>query len=254
MASLNLAFRLPLSGWPGAVLETDHSYSCSRLVVDGREVVSARSRDELEGGVHGKLGGGGESVEVRLSMDGAIPNLEVWVDGRAAIAEGDLHAPPTPSAWKHAFIALLASAAGFAASYLYLREAWTLDSGWSLKMAYHMAGWHLLLTVSLFPASVWGQRIGIRSVQGVCLMFFLIHAGIAIANIASPDPASSADLPIGILNAISGMFFLAGVVYGNVAWRDMDPVAALVRGDVVGDAAVSDASGSSSARPMSLRD
>ena len=28
-------------------------------------------------------------------------------------------------------------------------------------------------------------------------------------------------------NAISGLFFLAAVPYGNVAWRDMDPVAAL---------------------------
>ncbi len=231
MAALNLAFRLPLDGWPRALLETDHRYSRSRLIVEGREVLVALSRAELEAGVGAELGSGGARIEVRLSMDGSIPNVELRVDGRAAIAESDLNAAPTPSAWRHAFIALLASAAGFAASYLYLREAWALDSGWSLKMAYHMAGWHLLLTVSLFPASVWGQRLGIRCVQVVCLMFFLIHAGIALANIASPDPGSSADLPIGVLNAISGLFFLAGVVYGNVAWRDMDPVAPLLCGD-----------------------
>lgn len=159
MAALSLAFRLPLAGWPRAVLETDHLYSRSRLVVDGRELVGAHSRAQLESGVRGRLDGGGECVEVRLSMDGAIPNIEVRVDGRAAIAESDLSAAPTPSAWKHAFIALLASAAGFVASYLYLREAWAINSGWSLKMAYHMAGWHLLLTVTLFPASVWGSAL-----------------------------------------------------------------------------------------------
>jgi len=238
MAALNLAFRLPLPGWPRAVLETDHTYSSSKLLVDGADVVRACSREQLERGIGGRLGRGDDTVEVevRLTMDGAIPNVTVKVDGRVAVAESELHATPTPSAWKHAFIALMASAAGFAAGYLYLREAWALDSVWSLKMAYHMAGWHLLLTVTLFPASVWGQRAGIRTVQGVCLVFFCIHAGIAIANFVSPDPASSADLPIGILNGVSGLFFLAGVVYGNVAWRDMDPVAHLVRDRDVGQA------------------
>jgi hypothetical protein len=89
-------------------------------------------------------------------------------------------------------------------------------------MGLHMAGWHLLLTLTLFPASVWGQRIGIRVVQAVSLVFFLIHAGIATANLDMADPA------IAVLNALSGLLFGAATLYGQRAHRDMDPIRALV--------------------------
>ena len=56
-------------------------------------------------------------------------------------------------------------------------------------------------------------------------VFFCIHVGIALANWSNPD--SMHDGAIAILNAFSGVLFLASVVYGQVAYRDMDPVAAL---------------------------
>jgi len=129
----------------------------------------------------------------------------------------------------HAWIALAASAAGFVAGFLYLLQSYARDSAWDLKMAQHMTAWHLLLTFTLFPASVWGQRIGIRSAQAVSLVFFCIHAGIAIANIGPGDPLNPDDPWIGVLNAVSGALFLAAVVYGQRAFSDMDPVAALRR-------------------------
>ncbi len=160
-------------------------------------------------------------------MDGHIPGVEVAIDGRPAPAESALKPRPSRSAWMHAVIALAASAAGFIASYLYLEKAWALDSVWSLKMANHMAAWHLLLTFTLFPASVWGRRAGIRAVQATSALFFAIHLGIAIANFVDPDPIHADGVWIGVWNAVSGAFFLLAVFYGNVAWRDMDPAGAL---------------------------
>ena len=102
-----------------------------------------------------------------------------------------------------------------------------MDSAWALKMAYHTAAWHLLLTFTLFPASVWGQRLGIRSVQIVSLVFFCIHLGIAIANAFWRDAGSLVDVWIAFYNALSGVLFLASLIYGNRAHSDMDPVTAL---------------------------
>jgi len=136
------------------------------------------------------------------------------------------------SAWTHAVLALTGSGAGFVASYLYLLKAQALQSDWALKMGYHMAGWHLLLTFTLFPASVWGQRIGIRSVQLVSLLFFFIHAGIALANIGPHDPTNPDDPSIAFFNALSGLLFLIAAIYGNRAYRDMDPVEALRTGRI----------------------
>jgi len=131
----------------------------------------------------------------------------------------------------HASLALMGSAAGFVASALYLAKGSAAEGAWAIKMGQHMAGWHLLLTVTLFPASVWGQRVGIRAVQLVSLLFFFIHAGIALANVAPTDAADPSDGAIAFFNAVSGIFFLATAIYGNRAYRDMDPVAALLRGD-----------------------
>lgn len=218
MADLAIAFRLPLPGWPRAVFESNYSFRGGRLVVDGAEVVTAATRDELERGVSGAIDG--VPVDVRL-VDHTIA---VTAAGAAAPREDRLRAPPSRSAWIHAVQALAGSAAGFVASYLYLRKADALTDAWSHKMGIHMAAWHLLLTFTLFPASVWGQRIGIRIVQLVSFLFFAIHAGIAIANTG----ASFSETPgIAIFNAASGALFLVATFYGNRAHRDMDPVAAL---------------------------
>ena len=66
--------------------------------------------------------------------------------------------------------------------------------------------------------------------QGVSLLFFLIHAGIAIANLGPSDPTEPNDAWIAGLNALSGILFLIAAIYGNRAYRDMDPVAALRSG------------------------
>ena len=93
---------------------------------------------------------------------------------------------------------------GFAASWLYLQKT----DPWSFKMAFHMAGWHLLLVLTLSPISLLGGRKGVRGVQAVAAVFFAIHVGIALAN---TDASSLAG--IGILNAASGLFFLATAIY-----------------------------------------
>ena len=119
----------------------------------------------------------------------------------------------------------MGSFAGFASGLLYLTKAQSLADPWALKMAYHTAGWHLLLTLTLFPASVWGQQRGIRAVQVISVVFFAIHVGIAIANASQPD--SLHDGPIALLNGISGLLFLASALYGQRAFADMDPIQAL---------------------------
>jgi hypothetical protein len=221
---LEIAFRLPLDGWPRALFRGDYGYRHGSLSVDGAEVLSTTSRDELERGVEDTRGASSAPIRMELLDRNGVPTLHVSAGGRAAVREDAVWARPTRSAWVHATIALAGSAAGFAASYFYLVKAEALHSVWADKMGLHTAGWHLLLTFTLFPASVWGQRTGIRAVQLVSLVFFAIHAGIALANSDLGDPA------IAFFNALSGAFFLVSVIYGNRAHRDMDPVAALVAG------------------------
>ena len=226
-ADLELAFRLPVPGWPRAVFRSNFSYDGGRLFIADKVVLEARDRDELERGVRGRLPGRAAPVSMRLVDPEQMPRLRVIANGRDAPKESELRAPTSRSAWIHAWIALFASFAGFVASYLYLLKAETLDSAWALKMGNHMAGWHLLLTFTLFPASVWGQRLGIRSVQFVSFVFFAIHAGIAIANTGPSDPLNPDDPGIALLNGISGLLILVATVYGNRAHRDMDPLPAL---------------------------
>ena len=222
-AGLDLAFRLPIHGWPRAHFRSDFGFGGARLEVDGAIVLRARTREDLEAGVTGSLPGG-EACAMRLiTRDGAL-HVEVEAAGERAPREDRVWAKPTRSAWIHASIALAGSAAGFAASWFYLVKAWNDDSQWAMKMGYHTAGWHFLLTLTLFPASVWGQRLGIRAVQLVSLVFFFIHAGIALANSGPGTPA------IALFNGLSGLAFLASVVYGQRAYRDMDPIRALQDG------------------------
>ncbi len=230
MAELEQAFRLPLPGWPRAVFCSDYAYDGADLRLDDTVVLHASTRSLLERGVSAVLPGSGSRIEMRLARDDrGTPTVQVSLDGRAALSEDGLRARPTASAWLHASIALAASVAGFVASYLYLLRAAAEEGDWALKMARHMAGWHLLLVVTLFPSSVWGQRVGIRVVQWTSALFFLIHTGIALANL-SAGGASGHGGAIALWNALSGSCFLVAVVYGNRAYRDMDPMAALQAG------------------------
>jgi hypothetical protein len=229
-AENTIVFLLPLPGWPRAVFESDFGYRGGRLSVDGVTVASAATRADLERGVQVVPAGQTVALTMQLDASGTHPRLAVHAGARPARREDELRARPSRSAWIHACQALAGSSAGFAASYLYLQKAAELGSEWAFKMGTHMAGWHLLLTFTLFPASVWGRRTGIRVVQGVSLMFFLIHAGIAVANLGPADPSDPSDPWIAGLNAMSGLLFLATALYGQRAYRDMDPVAALRAG------------------------
>jgi len=228
-----IAFQLPLDGWPDAVFEGSFTYDGGTLVLGGRPVLRARTRAELERGVETVLLPGGARLAMRLVPEGQGVGVAVTVDGEAAPRRDRLRARPTRSAWIHALLALGGSFAGFAASWLYLQRSELLHDEWALKMGNHMAGWHLLLTFTLFPASVWGGRIGIRVVQWVSALFFAIHVGIAIANFGAHDAGDPLEGWIAFLNAASGALFLATVLYGNRAWRDMDPVTALREGRVL---------------------
>ncbi len=232
MAELEIAFRLPLSDWPRAVFESDYGYDGGRLLVAGETVLEAKNRAELERGVTARLPDGVRSVSLRLVANASVTDIEAQVDGREALREDRMRARPSRSAWAHACLALLGSAAGFVASDLYLVKAARLDSEWALKMGYHMAGWHLLLTFTLFPASVWGQRTGIRIVQLVSGLFFLIHAGIAAANVGPGSGPSAGEQWIAGFNGLSGLFFAIAAVYGQRAHRDMNPEVALRDGRV----------------------
>jgi hypothetical protein len=238
MAELELVFLLPLPGWPRAVVGSDFAYDGAQLRLADAVVLRASTRVALERGVRAVLSPSGSELAMRLeSSDRGTPTVRVTVDGRPALAEGALRARPSASAWIHASMALAGSAAGFVASYLYLLRAASEVGDWALKMGRHMAGWHLLLVVTLFPASVWGQRVGIRVVQWTSGLFFAIHVGIALANLGSSDPAGH-DGALAFFNAASGGCFLAAVLYGNRAYRDMDPVAALRAGRARGPAIV----------------
>jgi hypothetical protein len=210
--SLEVSFRLPIDGHPRAVFASDFGLRGGRLLVDGAVVLEAPSRAALDLGITARLGAA--RLTVRAIDDHAV---RVWVDGVEAPREDRLYAPTSRSAWAHASLALAGSLFGFSASWLYLARA----DPWSTKMALHMAAWHLLLTLTLFPASVWGQRIGIRAVQLAALVFFVIHVGIALANTTAPMDG------VAVLNAASGIAFLATVLYGQRAHRDMDPLRVL---------------------------
>jgi hypothetical protein len=213
MAELRVRFRLPETLEP-AELVTDYGLRGGRLLIGGAALEVA-SREALAAGVAGVIGG--RAVELRARDDGEV---ELRVGGVAAVREERLRAPTSRSAWRHAWLALSGSLIGFVASWLYLRRAHASGDAWAMKMAVHMAAWHLFLTLTLFPASVWGQRIGIRAVQLAALVFFFIHIGIALANVGGPG-----DGPLlGLLNASSGVAFLATVLYGQRAHADMDPL------------------------------
>jgi hypothetical protein len=216
------AFRLPIAGYPQARVTTDYALSRARVVVEDVTLLEVPSRQALLAGATAALPSSSSTLELRASIEG---DVHLIVDGVAAWREDELRAPPSRSAWAHASIALSGSALGFIASYLYVLRADASGDPWAMKMATHMAVWHLLLTLTLFPMSVWGQRTGIRAVQAVSAIFFFIHLGIAIANVAD---GTLADGPfVAALNALSGVGFLAALIYGQRAHADMDPLSRL---------------------------
>jgi hypothetical protein len=218
MAARTFAFRLPLPGLPRATFVTDYRFSRGQLLIDGVVLLDATSRDALTLGMSVTLPGTHQQITLRADDD----DLVLLLDGVAARREDQLVAPTSRSAWMHGWIALAGSVFGFVASYMYLQRAKTLDDAWSLRMALHMAAWHFLLTLTLFPASVWGQRLGIRAVQAMSLLFFAIHVCIAISNAGSAGAAPDQGW-IAFLNAASGFAFLGAVLYGQRAHHDMDP-------------------------------
>lgn len=218
MAERTLAFRLPLRRSPRALFVTDYGLRQGQLIIDGTVVLDAGSREALRAGVSAMLPG----TDRLLTVTAVDDDVCVALDGIAARREDHFAAATSRSAWIHGWIALAGSAFGFIASYLYMLRAQMLDDAWSLRMAMHMAAWHLLLTLTLFPASVWGQRLGIRAVQATSLLFFLIHFGIALSNAVAPGDAPEGAW-IALLNGASGFAFLGAVVYGQRAYADMDP-------------------------------
>lgn len=119
-------------------------------------------------------------------------------------------------AWRHASISLAASAFGFIAGWLYLRRSTQDADPWAMKMALHMAAWHLLLVLTLFPTTLLGGRAGVRTVQGVSFVFFVIHAAIALANTEAAS-LTGVGMWIALFNALSGVCFLGAVIYGQRA-------------------------------------
>ncbi|MEQ9503993.1 MAG: hypothetical protein RIT81_44470 [Deltaproteobacteria bacterium] len=216
--SLEVPFSVNLDGGVQARFLGDHLFSRGCVKFGDETVVDFDERRE-------RLIGRWRDHEVRLELpDRDVPDpnrLALYIDDERVPQIGHVRLKPSRSAWIHATQALLASFAGFVASWLYLVKAEEQADAWAMKMGIHTAGWHLLLTLTLFAASVWGQRIGIRAVQFVSLVFFCIHAGMAIANFVDPSPLDGPG--IAVFNAISGIFFFVAVVYGNTAARDMTP-------------------------------
>jgi hypothetical protein len=217
MAALEVAFRLPGPDARRLVFVSDYGLRGGRLLLGDRVLIDVPSAEELARGAAGHLPGSPgllalsatDPSDVRLSLDGA-----------ALSREDCLRAPVSRSAWIHALLAFDGSLFGFVASWLYLRRAHLASDPWATKMALHMAAWHLLLTLALLPLSVFGQRPGIRIVQGTSVVFFFIHVGIALAN-----SGSVIDGPwIALFNGVSGLAFLAAGIYGFRAYADMDPL------------------------------
>jgi hypothetical protein len=219
MAELRISFVLPPRR-ERALFVSDYGLRGGRLLVGGAVAAEATTREALFKGVRGAIPGSGEAVRLCAS-DG--PEVRVFVDGVEAPREDQLRAPVSRAAWVHAWLALSGSALGFIASWLYLRRAQSSGDPWSMKMAVHMAAWHLLLTLTLFPSSIWGQRAGIRAVQAASLVFFFIHVGIGVANFTAGEPLRDG-LSIAVLNTLSGVAFLATVLYGQRAWASMEPM------------------------------
>jgi hypothetical protein len=214
VAELRVAFRLPDAR--RLIFVSDYSLCGGQVLLGDRVLLSAPSTAALERGVSGRLDTG------VLTLRATDPDdIQLALDGADIVREDRVRAPISRSAWIHALLAFGGSAFGFLASWLYVRRAGLLSDPWAMKMALHMAAWHLLLVLTLFPLSLFGQRVGIRVVQATSLLFLCIHVGIAVAN---TGPAFDGPW-IAIFNAISGVAFLCAAIYGSRAYRDMDPFA-----------------------------
>jgi hypothetical protein len=203
MAELRIAYLMPNASHQRAVFVTDYGLRGGRLVVGDDVVVEAHDHEELARGVSAALPATGELVEVRASDDF---DVFVRVGGAEALREDRIAEGRRRATWIHGGVSLGGSACGFAASWLYVLRARAAADPWAMKMAIHMAAWHLLLTLALFPAAVWGGRFGRHAVRGTALVFFFIHVGIAMANGGTAEEQGGW---IAVLNAASGLLFLA---------------------------------------------
>jgi hypothetical protein len=204
MAELRFDYLLPAPDHGSATFVTDYGLRGGRLLVGGAVVLEATSRADLERGVRCTFGSPEHLFEVRSA---SAYDVRLWLDGVEA-ARGDAARAARRAAWIHAGLALVASACGFAASWVYVVRARAAVDPWAMKMALHMAAWHLLLTLTLFPAAAWGGRAGVGAVRLTSLVFALIHVGIAASNTG----AEAASGPIAALNAASGLAFLATAI------------------------------------------
>jgi hypothetical protein len=187
-----------------AAFVTDYGLRGGRLLIDNAPVLIADSAPALADGVTAILASTNQLVTVRTT--GAF-EVSLWVDGLQAVPSD--RAPPRRArgASIHGGLALAASVFGLWASWLYVVRARASADPWAMKMAIHMAGWHLLLTLALFPAAIWGGAAGVRAVRATAVVFFCIHLGIAIAN-AAPGGDLEQGAWIAFLNAASGAAFL----------------------------------------------
>ncbi len=211
MATLELQFEGPAR----ARFVSDFGLTHAVVYWADAQVLTVRDAQALAAGVRAALPHGQGELEVRA----AHPSVVVLcLNGVPLRPAGSSAHRSAGAAWVHALLALAGSLFGFAAGWLYLQRAQQDGEAWSLKMAWHMAAWHLLLTLTLFPASLWGQRAGIRAVQLVSLVFFAIHAGISLANALAGGGASEG-AAIASLNLLSGLAFLATFLWGFRALR-----------------------------------
>src|SRR5690242_17709737 len=101
-AGIEVAFRLPLDGWPRALFRSDFGYGRARLQIEGEQVLRADSRDELERGIEGSWDANGAPLMMKLRDRGGVSVVQVLVAGREAVREDKVWAKPTRSAWIHA--------------------------------------------------------------------------------------------------------------------------------------------------------
>jgi hypothetical protein len=219
MSQLVISFSASNSTLPRLRFVSDYSLNGAQIWAGNALLLRVATREELETGVCAFAAGVAHQIAVRATHP---TDVRVEVDGRPARRD-DLHArPPSRSAWIHAWLALGGSMFGFIAGALYVVRSQASGDPWAMKMAWHMAVWHLLLTLTLFPASVWGQQLGIRVVQLTSVVFFAIHLGIALSNAASGTTLEQG-MAIAAFNAVSAAVFLAAALWGFRAYRDMDP-------------------------------
>lgn len=198
-------------------VRTSYLYDGATVHWDGDQVLALADRAAFLAGAQVRVGA--DELSVVLRDDGVrVPEPELVLNRAPLVRQDRARRATSGPVYLHSFLALFGSFAGFAASYLYLLRSENYDDPWALKMALHMGAWHLLLTLTLFPAALFGGRIGVRIAQLASLLFFAIHLGIGLANLDAGTLLKDG-WPIALLNAASGLFFALAVLSGQPAVR-----------------------------------